>query len=98
MNYGYVAILAYISRLVVWNIFYFLHTLGKISSQLMNSIIFQRGWLKPPTRDRHSSVFFLVFDHGPWQVSADVSGPFGAGRPSGGGAALCAGSRGHLFG
>ena len=27
------------------------HTLGMSSSQLTNSIIFQSGWLEPPTRD-----------------------------------------------
>jgi hypothetical protein len=29
--------------------FLFFHILGMSSSQLTNSIIFERGWLKPPT-------------------------------------------------
>ena len=36
--------------LVVWNILYFSIQVGMSSSQLTNSIIFQRGWLKPPSR------------------------------------------------
>jgi len=53
------------SWLVVWNIFYFSDFSyignGK-SSQLTNSIIFQRGWLKPPTRTQISTHYNCVLE------------------------------------
>ena len=46
----YIPFYTYIIWLVAWNMFFIFHILGMSSSQLMNSIIFQRGGEKPPTR------------------------------------------------
>ena len=48
--------------LVVWNMFYFSHILGMSSSQLTNSIIFQRGRAQPPS----SHMFLGLKPPSPW--------------------------------
>ena len=50
-----------VTWLVVWNMFYFSIQLGMSSSQLTNSIIFQRGWLnhQPVTFPKNASGMML---------------------------------------
>ena len=48
--------------LVVWNMCYFSHHIGNvIIPTVTHSMIFQRGWLKPPTSNVYNTLRFWVW-------------------------------------
>jgi hypothetical protein len=54
----YIPFYTYIIWLVAWNMFFIFHILGMSSSQLMNSIIFQRGSIHQPVVINDISILF----------------------------------------
>ena len=66
----------WVGGLEPWNFMTF-HILGMSSSQLTNSIIFQRGWLKPPTSYKCrvcTSPNLRVYDQFPASLTSFVPG------------------------